>query len=156
MPIDSDTIETQRALLALLRTLETGHGRPIESRENQRSEPRQILQAPCVLSLFVDNGRASRTIPGIVRNIAFSGVSVVAKTGSPVRADRPVEIEIDAAPGQRTYAAGTVAFCRRVTEQCFEIGIAVQAVGASPILVADIALARSLYEWFDRALQVRE
>lgn len=156
MPIDSETIETQRALLALLRSIESSSAAPAEEGAEKRAEPRRPLHAPCRVTAFVDQGSQTLTIAGSVRNIAFSGISVVAQTPGPIRVDRPLEVEVDVAPGQHTHLAGTVAFCRRVTEQCFEIGIAVQAAGSSPILYRDVSMARELYDWFDRALRVRE
>ena len=146
--------ETQRTLASLLDAIEADAVR-IKARGNdQRAERRRPLHADCELCLFNAMGEPVIIRDAVARNLTFLGLSVVVSMSDPVRIGRPVEAVVWAGDHARTYIAGTVAFCREVDNDCQEVGIAVKAAGSAPILMHDVHMARTVYEWFDAALKV--
>ena len=146
--------ETQRTLAGLLEAIEAEAARAGARGEDQRSERRRPLHADCELCLF-NAQREPVVVPdAVARNVTFLGLSVVASMPDPARIGRPVEAVVWAGNHARTYIAGTVAFCRKVDNDCQEVGIAVKAAGSAPILMHDVHAARTVYDWFDAALQV--
>lgn len=146
--------ETERTLASLLEAIEFEAARTGSHQENQRSERRRPLHADCELGLFNALGEPVIVPDAVARNLTFLGLSVVASMRDPVRIGRPVEAVVWAGNHARTYIAGTVAFCRKVDNDCQEVGIAVKAAGSAPILMHDVHGARTVYDWFDAALQV--
>ena len=146
--------ETQRTLATLLEAIEAETAKTMPRSEDQRSEERHPLHAECELCMFSEVGEPMIVEDAVARNLTFLGLSVVVSAREPVRPGRPVEAVVVVPPHTRTHIAGTVAFCREVEDGCCEIGIAVQAAGATPILMHDVATAWSTYEWFAEALKV--
>ena len=146
--------ETQRTLTALLEAIESEAARAGAHSEDQRSERRRPLHADCELGLFNALGEPVIVRDALARNLTFLGLSVVVSMPDPVRIGRPVEAVVWAGDHARTYIAGTVAFCREVDNDCQEVGIAVKAAGSAPILMHDVHAARTVYEWFDAALNI--
>lgn len=150
------TKEMQRILDALLEALDTEAAHMAPAREDQRGERRTNLRAPCDASFFLGADYRVKTVDGVVRNIGFCGLSVVANPGGPISPGRPVEVTVFRPDHTLSHLAGTVAFCRQVADDNFEIGVEVKAAGECTILTHNVSNALSIYDWFSQALRVPE
>ncbi|UCE58178.1 MAG: hypothetical protein JSU63_12115 [Phycisphaerales bacterium] len=149
------TGETQEFMTEILEALDAAAGLPPDNSE-QRRESRRPLRAKCELHLFIGPDPEPAVFDAVVRNITFSGLSVVITTRQSVRSGRPVEAVVEMPDYTRSYLAGIVAFCRRVDDECYEMGIEVKAAGNCPVVINDLQESRELYDWFAAALKVPE
>ncbi|MGB2986938.1 MAG: PilZ domain-containing protein [Phycisphaerae bacterium] len=124
--------------------------------DEKRRESRRPLNATCELCFFHDLGLTTTIVEGTVRNISFRGLSVVLGLPAPVRSGRPVEVAVDVPNHTQSYVAGTVAFCRKVDGNGYELGLEVRAAGTAPILTRDVTASQVIYDWFAEALMVPE
>jgi len=148
--------KTDEVMIALMDALEADAEWTCPARADQRSEGRRPLRAQCELQIFSGPELDMQAIPGMVRNLAFCGLSVLAQLPRPIRPGRPIEVIVRLPDLTATHMAGIVAFCREVEADHYELGVAVKAAGAAAILMRDPAEARSVYEWFGEALAVPE
>ena len=125
-----------------------------QDKTDRRAEARSLSCAACELWIFTNDGESRKVTDVVTRTSSFCGLSVVAKLPAPIRVGRPAEATIAMSDGQKTYAAGTVTFCRTVNKGYYEIGIQVRAAGPSTILLDDISSAKAHYEWFADALRI--
>ena len=148
--------KTDEVMIALMDALEAEAEPACPARADQRSEGRRSLRARCELQMFSGPEPTIESVPGMVRNLAFCGLSVVACLPRSIQPGRPVEVVVRLPDLTATHMAGIVAFCRPVEGGHHELGVAVKAAGAASILVRNCAEARSIYEWFADALTVTE
>lgn len=128
----------------------------VEPDTDRRAEPRREACARCGLWVFGESGRKEKTADVVRRNSSFSGVSIIAKLARPMRVGEPVEAVVGASDGSQTHVAGTVAHCRGMEGDYYEVGIRVKAVGSHWILADDVNDSIGRYEWFAEALQAIE
>ncbi len=147
---------TYETMLALIDALDAHADRAAPGHADLRSEGRRPLRTACELCFFSGDTPSIERSDGVVRNLAFCGLSVLAALPGLQRSGRPVEVLVTLPDGTHTHMAGTIAFCRDVARKHFELGIEVQAAGATSILVRDPAAARTVYDWFAAALNVPE
>jgi len=150
--MNTHAAELEGHLRSLVREIEENESVLVAG--ERRKESRRSLGAESKVQLFYGPGVRYCTTEGIVRNLTFDGVSVVAGLSEPIRAGRPVEVHVPSLGGPRQYMAGTVVFCRVVDDKCQEIGIYVRATNSDPILTRDSVSARGVYTWFTEALEV--
>ncbi|MBU0717145.1 MAG: hypothetical protein KJ749_02765 [Planctomycetes bacterium] len=148
--------ETQRVLTDLLEAIEAQAAGFEPASTDRRSEQRRPMLAECTLHLFKGDGETVVIRDALVRNLTFMGLAAVARLPEPLRIGRPIEAVVFLPGHQQTHIAGTVAFCREVEDECHEVGIYVKAAGAASILIHDVETAQSMYDWFEKALQVPE
>lgn len=148
--------KTDEVMIALMDALEADAERTCPAVTDQRAEGRRPLRGKCELQIFSGPEPVIQAMPGMVRNLAFCGLSVVARLPRPIRPGRPVEVIVRLPDLTATHMAGIVAFCREVEADHHELGVAVKAAGAAAILMRNPAEARSVYEWFADALTVSE
>lgn len=121
-----------------------------------RAEPRHTICAGCQLWLFHGSGPTARHADGVARNLSFKGIALVSDVSEAIPPGRPVEIVIESPDEPRTCAAGVVAYCSLLAAGCYEFGIRVEAAGTDPILIGDPAEAAKTYDWFAKALEVKQ
>jgi hypothetical protein len=148
--------KTDEVVIALMDALEADAARTCPAGADQRSEGRQPLRAKCELQIFTGPEPMIESVPGMVRNLAFCGLSVVARLPRAIQTGRPVEVIVRLPDMTATHMAGVVAFCRDVEGDHYELGVAIKAAGAVAILTRNPAEAHSVYEWFADALTVVE
>ncbi|MGD2109480.1 MAG: PilZ domain-containing protein [Phycisphaerae bacterium] len=119
----------------------------------RRNQSRHPMHTKCELRLFYGPGVRCCTVDGVVRNLAFGGVSAVSGLIKPIRAGRPVEVHVPFLDGPQTFLAGTIVFCRKVEDDCHEVGIALRASNCDAILSRDPDTAKGAYAWFAEALE---
>lgn len=124
------------------------------SSSQRRAESRRHLRASCGLWLYDDQSPTKTGDNFVTRNLSFRGLSVVGSLSKPIRAGQPIEVVIAMPDTKSSHVAGTVAFCRGVGQECFEVGLNVEAVGADWIIARDLESAKKRYEWFAAALDV--
>lgn len=147
---------TCETMLALIDALDQSAQHADLEHADLRSEGRRPVRTDCVLCLFAGSDPSIQEFKGVVRNIAFCGLSVLAALDGRQNPGRPIEVIVKMPGGTRTYMAGTIAFCRDVDGPHFELGIEVKAAGEAAILKRDPDAARSLYDWFADALSIPE
>ena len=148
--------ETQRVLADLLEAIEARAAGIEPASTDRRSEQRTLARAECELHLFQGDDETEVVRDALARNITFMGLAAVARLPEPLSIGRPIEAVVFLPGHQQTHIAGTVAFCRDVEDECREVGISVKAAGAASILIHDVEAAKSMYDWFEKALQVPE
>ncbi|MFQ5413548.1 MAG: PilZ domain-containing protein [Phycisphaerae bacterium] len=146
------------ALAALAAALEEGASTrgDVPAGEEHRRQQRHQIRGTCEVCFFRGPGMHRLICPAATRNVSFTGISVVLDLQDPVAAKRPVELSITTPDGVRTYLAGVVAFCRRLDDGMYELGVDVNASGTRPILTDDIITAQVTHAWFAEALKVPE
>jgi hypothetical protein len=119
----------------------------------RRVEARRELRAPCEVWIFDASGKRERLDVAYARSYSFRGLSFVAHLKAPLPHGQPVETAIAMPGNTQMHAAGTVAYCRSIADDQYEVGIRVRAVGSYSILSGDLQSKKALYEWFADALQ---
>jgi len=130
--------------------------RKTQKESDRRGEHRESTCTRCELWVFNAEGGKSRVDDVVTRNSSFCGVSVVAKLPKPMRIGQPMEAIFASQGKRRTHVAGTVAFCRPVNGDYYEIGLHVKAAGPNQILVGEPQSVKARYDWFDEALKLVE
>jgi hypothetical protein len=118
----------------------------------RRSEERTELHALCEAWTFNSVGDRERLAVVSVRSYSFRGVSIIVKRSCPLSRGQAIEVTLASTQGTQ-HAAGTVAHCRAVGADQYEIGIHVRAVGSYAILSGDLDAKKALYRWFEEALR---
>ena len=150
------TSDVKNALTAIIEALDAAGENTAPDSAEHRGELRRLLRARCELWTCNEEDRTEAGHDIATRNVSFHGLSVVGDLYRPLRAGRPIEAVITMPNLTRRHVAGTVAFCRQVHDECYEIGIYARAVGSGWIVAGDIKAAISIYDWFAEALQVPE
>ncbi len=148
--------DNYRVLLSLLNDLEVDSDHESADQSDSRKESRKPLRAFCDVLFFSGEQIEVVQSEGAVRNVTFDGLSIVANLSCGAKRGRPVEIVVVKPDLSRTYVAGTVAFCRQVQRQSYELGVHVKATGSNAILSSNIAAAQTTYDWFAEALKIAE
>ena len=148
------TIDVKKALTEIIEALDAAGGNTAPDSTEHRGESRRLLRAHCELWTCDDRGRTETGRDVVTRNFSFSGLSVVGKLTRLLRSGRPIEAVITMPDLTRRHVAGTVAFCRKIDDECYEIGIHVRAVGAGWIVAGDVGASKAAYDWFADSLQV--
>lgn len=149
--------EIQQQLVKLVEALERetvpDHVSPDPDRRATRRDSTVVHSEIC---LFHGSGETRTIIDAATRNLTFAGLSVVVPLNQPVRRGRPAEVIVAMRPGAPTHLAGIVAFCRKIENNLYEIGVNVRASGSCAILMHDTETAQATYEWFAHALECDE
>jgi len=127
--------------------------RNVQTESDRRGENRQATCTRCELWVFDGTGRPSRISDVVTRNSSFCGLSMVARLSGPLRVGQPMEATLASHGNAPTHVAGTVAFCRPVKEDYYEVGLHVKAAGPNKILTAGPERGQSNYDWFMEALR---
>ncbi|MHC4698160.1 MAG: hypothetical protein ACYTFA_15610 [Planctomycetota bacterium] len=150
------TSDVEKALTAIIEALDAAGENTAPDSAEHRGELRRLLRARCELWTCDEEGRTEAGYDIATRNVSFHGLSVVGNLHRPLRTGRPIEAVITMPDLTRRYLAGTVAFCRQVRDECYEVGIYARAVGSGWIVAGDVKASISIYDWFAKALQVPE
>ena len=119
---------------------------------DRRGEGRDSSCTRCELWVFTANGVHTSVADVVTRNASFCGLSIVARVCEPIQTGCPVEAVVTTPNAARQHVAGTVAFCREMKEDYYEIGIHVKAAGSHWILAKDPESAGQRYDWFAAGL----
>lgn len=133
-------------------TAETG----TQTESNRRGENRETACTRCELWVFDFVGKPLRVFDVVTRNSSFCGLAMVARLAKPLHIGEPIEAMTDSHEKGVTHVAGTVAFCRPVKGDYYEVGLHVKAAGPNKILTDDPERGRVSYDWFTEALRLVE
>jgi len=130
------------------RTAESG----TQMEADRRGEDRQATCTRCELWVFDGAGEPLRISDAVTRNSSFCGLSMVARLPEPLHIGQPMEAMLASQDKGMTHVAGTVAFCRPVKGDYYEVGVHVKAAGPYKILPGNPVRESSQYDWFTEAL----
>lgn len=130
--------------------------RRLQTEADRRGEHRQSTCTRCELWVFDPEGDDARVADVVTRNSSFCGLSMVAKLPKPMRIGQPMEAILASQDKGQTHVAGTVAYCRPMNGDYYEVGLHVKAAGPNKILAGEPGSVRARYDWFDEALKLTE